>query len=322
MIHSKRIHKLTKQIYQAPMEGVTDYIFRNTFHEFYGGIDKYFTPFICPHEIKGFTAKEKKEILPEHNAGLNVVPQLLGNNPDFFISYIIKLYNLGYDEVNFNLGCPSGTVVAKRRGSGFLGYPDELDRFFDAVFNGVAKQNPDVKLSVKTRLGLSNPDDIIGILDIYNKYPIYELTVHPRVRDDFYNGHVRLEQFEYVYNNALMPVVYNGDLCQISDICTIEEKYPNISATMIGRGLVGRPWLLSGADSESIDFAKFQEFHNTLMTRYSEILSGERPLLFRMKEFIAMWQKSFPEKEKLFKKILKTNHVSEYKAEVNKIFIE
>lgn len=302
------------------MEGVTDYIFRNTYNKFYGGIDKYYTPFICPHELKGFTAKEKKDICIEHNTDIKVVPQLLGNNADYFVSYISKLSDIGYDEININLGCPSGTVVSKRRGSGFLAYPDELNAFLEEVYNRTASLG--IHLSLKTRLGLKDPDEIIKLLDIYNQYPVYELTVHPRVREDYYKGAVRMEQFNYVYANAKMPLVYNGDLCSISDIVEIEDKYPKIVATMLGRGLVGCPWILHAESTYATacpDIQKFKQFHDSLFSQYREILSGDTPLLFRMKEFMAMWQKSFPNNEKLCKNIMKTKSVAEYQSLISQL---
>ena len=172
--------------YLAPLEGITTYIFRNAYHRYFYPMDKYFTPFLVPHSKKGFSAKEKREILPENNEGLYLVPQIMSNHADECLKTIEKLRVYGYKEVNLNMGCPSKTVVSKGRGAGFLAFPEELDYFLDEVFERIS--NTDVKLSIKTRLGRDEPEEFFRILEIYNQYPLEELIIHPRVQKDFYKN--------------------------------------------------------------------------------------------------------------------------------------
>lgn len=176
--------------YFAPMEGITGAVFRRTHHEFFPGIDKYFMPFITPTTQEKLTPRQKRDVLPEYNEGVPAVPQLLTRTAADFIWAANTLASLGYAEVNLNLGCPSGTVTAKGKGAGFLAHPDELDRFLDAVFSACT-----VPISIKTRLGVHDPAEFEALLEIYSRYPVAELTIHPRVRQDFYKGRVREDAF-------------------------------------------------------------------------------------------------------------------------------
>lgn len=193
--------------YFAPMEGITGAVFRRTHHEFFPGIDKYFMPFITPTTQEKLTPRQKRDVLPEYNEGVPAVPQLLTRTAADFIWAANTLASLGYAEVNLNLGCPSGTVTAKGKGAGFLAHPDELDRFLDAVFSACT-----VPISIKTRLGVHDPAEFEALLEIYSRYPVAELTIHPRVRQDFYKGRVREDAFAAALPHCPMPVCYNGDL--------------------------------------------------------------------------------------------------------------
>lgn len=166
--------------YLAPLEGITTYIYRRAYHQHFAPMDKYFTPFLVPHTKKGFSTKEKNDVMPEHSPGMNLVPQIMSNQAESFLHTVEKLKVYGYEEVNLNLGCPSKTVVSKGRGSGFLADPDGLDRFLDEIF-----KKCDVKISIKTRIGKDDPEEFARLLDIYNQYPVEELIIHPRVQKDF-----------------------------------------------------------------------------------------------------------------------------------------
>ena len=185
------------KLYLAPLEGITGWIFRRALHECFGGFDKYFVPFIRPNQMGHFSAREKKDILPDHNEGMYTVPQILTNRPEDFIRTAAKLKEYGYGEINLNLGCPSKTVVTKGRGAGFLAYPDRLDDFLYEVF-----QKCDIRISVKTRLGMEEPEEFGPILEIYNKYPLEELIIHPRVQKDFYKNTPNMEAFAEAWKRA------------------------------------------------------------------------------------------------------------------------
>ena len=184
-------------LYFAPMEGITSYTYRNAHFECFGGSDKYFAPFVVPTANERITLKTLRDLLPENNI-VKVVPQVLGNNWEVFSEFSKKLECLGYDEVNLNFGCPSGTVVKKARGAGILKNLELIDRFLDGAFS-----NSNIKISVKTRVGFDVHDEFENILKVYNKYPLSELIIHPRVREEYYKGKVSTETFEMAYHKSL-----------------------------------------------------------------------------------------------------------------------
>lgn len=306
---------MSNLIYFAPLEGITDSIYRNTFEKYYGGIDKYYTPFLSPNSTMKFTTREFNQINPEKNNIATTVPQLLTNKAEHFLWAVEEIAKLGYKEINFNLGCPSGTVVAKKKGSGLLYYPEELDQMLYEIFSGIKS---DVNISIKTRLGKLDSEEFYEILDIYNKYPIYELTIHPRVQKDFYREPIHPEYFEYAITHAKAPLVFNGDLTSIKDINTAFSKYASINAVMIGRGLISHPELAisykKGLEETPLDLNTFKAFHNDLLAQYTELLSGEKPVLHRMKEFWSFWEINFPDSSKEIKKLRKSNSLAEYKS--------
>ena len=184
------------KIYMAPLEGVTGFVFRNAYEEFYGKgrVDKYFIPFISPNKSKGYTTREQNDIRPEHNVGINTIPQIMANDPGLFLEAAAMLKDMGYKEINLNLGCPSGTVVSKFRGAGFLAQPLELDSFLDKVLS--SSEMKDMHMSVKTRIGLNSHEEFRLLLEIYNDYPLSEVIIHPRVRTDYYKNTPDMEVFK------------------------------------------------------------------------------------------------------------------------------
>ena len=302
--------------YFAPMEGVTGAVYRRTHHEFFPGIDKYFMPFITPTTTGRFTPRQLRDIAPEHNMGVPAVPQLLTKTAADFIWAANALGDMGYAEVNLNLGCPSGTVTAKGKGAGFLGDPDALDRFFDAVFAAVR-----VPVSVKTRLGVHEPAEFDRLLDIYNRYPITELTIHPRVRQDFYKGTVREADFAAALPRCRMPVCYNGDVVTEADVRAIAARYPGLPALMLGRGLIGDPSLIARlrggprADSDTL-----RTFHDTLYARYCDAFGDARIAMLRMKEIWFYHLNLFENSEKHGKRLKKATDPRVYADAAASIF--
>ena len=197
------------RIYLAPMEGVTTFIYRNAHAAVYGPLDKYFTPFLEPHEKRSMKTKERNEVLSQHNEGLYVVPQILTNHAEGFLELTETLQEMGYQEINLNLGCPSKTVVTRGKGAGFLASPEELERFLDMVFKGLPGE---MKLSVKTRIGMEADEEFEKLSAVYNRYPLYELIIHPRLQADYYKNTPRKEVFRYALEKSKAPLCYNGDL--------------------------------------------------------------------------------------------------------------
>ena len=225
------------------------------------------------------------------------------------------LHDLGYPEVNLNLGCPSGTVTAKGKGAGFLAHPDELDRFFDEVF---AKCEG---ISVKTRLGVHEASEFDKLLEIYNRYPITELTIHPRVRQDFYKGKVRESDFAAALPRCSMPVCYNGDLITERDVSAVSERYPDLPAVMIGRALIADPSLVMRlTGGKAADAKMLETFHDTLFVRYCEAFGDSRIAMLRMKEIWFYHLNLFENSEKPGKAIKKAKNAAEFQSAAAAVF--
>ena len=297
--------------YLAPMEGITGYIYRNAVKEYFGvGIAKYFTPFLVVHEKKPVSSKEKNDILPEHNEGINLIPQILTDDALGFLRIEAELSRYGYNEVNLNLGCPSKTVANKGRGSGFLARPGELDDFLYKIFEG---RHGDI--SVKTRIGTTDTDEFKELLEIFNKYPIKELIIHPRLRYEYYKGSPHRDVFYGALERSLNPVCYNGDVYSGSDMDELIKGTQNrLEAVMIGRGMLTDPSLircLSGGKPYTKE--EINEFLRRLREDYSREFSGERPVLQKLKELWSYMGMRFPDKEAAVKNLLKCRSLTELK---------
>jgi tRNA-dihydrouridine synthase len=304
--------------YFAPLEGVTGYIYRNAYQTFFGQIDKYFTPFISPTSNIGFTSRELNDILPEHNQGLPVVPQILANNAEYFIRTVNELTKFGYDEVNLNLGCPSGTVVAKHKGSGFLAQKKQLNEFLEDIFSKAS-----TKISIKTRIGKDSPDEFYELIEIFNKYPLEELIIHPRIQTDFYKNKPNMAVFKEALALSKNPVCYNGDIFNEADYRKLAEMYLSLDAVMLGRGLIANPALIGEIkNNPGIDKAVLKAFHDTVYVGYQEILSGDRNVLFKMKEFWFYMIHLFAKSDKYAKEIRKTERLHDYEAVISRLFQE
>lgn len=314
----------------APMEGITGYVFRNAHHRHFHGIKAYYTPFISPNQTRKFTPRELNDVRPEHNEGVPVIPQILTNKADDFLWAAGRLKELGYTEVNLNLGCPSGTVVAKKRGSGFLEYPMELDEFLYQVCDGLAKVG--MELSVKTRVGKEKPEEFEELLSIYNRYPLKNLIVHPRVQADYYKNHPHMEAFELAVRESRNPVLYNGDLFRRAEIEAFGQKYPGISAVMLGRGLLTNPALAEMKASciaeekagsvPRLTVERIRAFHADVLEGYRKAIPGDKNVLFKMKELWTYLGEAFEDSAKSMKKIRKAQRMEEYQAEVESLLME
>ncbi len=308
------------KIYFAPLEGITGYVFRNAYHKVFekdkNRIDKYFSPFISPGVNQPLTPKELRDIHPDNNKGISLIPQILANNPDDFLLATKYIKELGYDEVNLNLGCPSGTVVSKKKGSGLLAEPDMLKSMLDKIYTST-----DMKVSIKTRIGKDSPDEFPELMEIFNQFPVYELIIHPRIRSDFYKNTPNMGMYNLAYESCTTRLCYNGDVVSRDDFIRIRHEYPKTDSIMIGRGFLQNPMLASMIleDSE-VDLLKIKEFHDLIMESYIEVMSGERPVLFKMKELWFYLINIFVDSDKIAKKIKKAEKLSVYNEVVESLF--
>ena len=304
------------KFYYAPMESITIYLYRNIYEQLFGEIDKYYTPFIMPNVKRTFKTREFQDVLPEHNEGLHIVPQILTKSSEDFIRTAKELKELGYDEVNLNLGCPSRTVVAKQKGSGFLREPEVLDDFLTEIFEAL-----DMKISIKTRIGLRDTEEFEEILSIYNRHPVYELTIHPRLQQEFYKGKPHLDVFEYAVNHSKNPLCYNGDIVTKEDYDNITTRFPDVDAVMIGRGLLRNPALVREIKyGQKLTKRELLKMHDTLYEAYQDYLSGDKNVLYKMKEFWNNAAVMFTNHEKYAKKIRKVQTLKNYEQAVNALF--
>lgn len=302
--------------YLAPMEGITGYIYRNVYNDMFGNIDKYYTPFITTNEKGKLSSRELNEILPEHNKGMNVIPQILSNNADDFIKMTKRLSEYGYKEVNLNLGCPSGTVVSKKRGAGLLSDLGLLDCFLCEIY-----EKAEIDISVKTRIGISDESEFENILAVFEKYPISELIIHPRVREDYYKNKPHMDAFKLAYENSKTKLVYNGDIFNKINNEKLTEEFPDINAIMLGRGVIGNPSLIRRIRKDIVpQKSEIKEFHDRVYNGYQEIFSGNKNALFKMKEIWFYMIHIFEDSEKAYKKIKKAQNAWDYEIAVREIF--
>ncbi|WP_160675972.1 tRNA-dihydrouridine synthase family protein [Clostridium sp. C8-1-8] len=304
--------------YLAPMEGITGYIYRNAYEKFFHNIDKYFTPFIVTNKGSSLKSKELRDALPENNKGINIVPQMLSNDAEDFINTSRKLQQLGYNEVNLNLGCPAGTVVSKNRGSGFLALREELDRFLEEIF-----KMDDIKISIKTRIGKTSPEEFYELIKIYNKYPMEELIIHPRTQKDFYGNKPNLQVFRDAVSLSTNPICYNGDIFTLQDHEEIIKAFPEVNTMMLGRGILANPGLMDEIRNNiNIDKKVLKAFHDEILSTYVEVYNDEKNAMFRMKELWGYMIYIFSDNKKYGKKIRKSQNLSEYKNAVSSLFEE
>lgn len=354
----------------APMEGITGYIYRNAYVKYFGGIDRYYTPFIAN---TGLNHKELNDVLPEHNAvfllgessreraagegpgqsgevkikagasGENagqdeqppprLVPQILTNKAEDFLLIADRLWQMGYSHVNLNLGCPSGTVASRGRGAGFLAYPRELEAFLEEIY-----EKCPLSISIKTRIGVADMEDWEELLEIYGKYPVEELIIHPRIQRDFYRHPIRWEGVElalkyWEHAGSSIPLCYNGEIHSLAEYRALRQRFPQIERVMLGRGVLKNPFLAArmrrweqeqqdsedGTDGDQSRKVLWS-FHQELLHGYREIMSGDQNALFKMKELWTYFGESFPGKSKAIKKIRKAGNMAQYEAAVREVF--
>ncbi|MDO4474869.1 MAG: tRNA-dihydrouridine synthase family protein [Eubacteriales bacterium] len=304
--------------YYAPMEGITGYLHRSVYHSLFDDIDKYFAPFIVPNQNRKLSGKERRDLLPENNQGMNLIPQILTNRAEDYLAYEDIFLSFGYKEININLGCPSKTVVSKYRGSGFLAKPEELDAFLEKIFT-----DRKCRISIKTRVGKDSEDEFPKLLEIYNKYPLEELIIHPRTQKDMYKNTPNIEMYEYAVKNSRNPVCYNGDIFGPTAYRELIEQFPGTEAIMLGRGLLINPGLICVfKDGEMVDKKSIRKYHDRMYEAYIQNMSGEKVILFKMKELWVYLHQLFSNSEKYAKKIRKAQKLYAYESAVNELFDE
>lgn len=290
------------ELYFAPLEGITDFTFRMLHQKYYGGLDRYYIPFLTPTQTHRLAPRDRREVAPENNRDLNAVPQLLTKSAEDFNWAVRELAQLGYGMVNLNLGCPSGTVVPKGKGAGFLAWPDRLDAFLEEIFTAAV-----LPISIKTRLGMYDPAEFKRLITIYQRYPICELIVHPRTRQDMYQGPLHPAYYQEARKAFSCPVCYNGDLKTVAQIRDLALQADAPQAAMIGRGLLANPALALQCRGKTVEVETLAAFCEALSQAYLERFGNRKNTLMRMKCLWSYWLEDHPHREALWRKMRKCN---------------
>lgn len=302
------------ELYLAPMEGITTYTYRNLHEELFGGCDAYYAPFIVPSGNEKLRIKSLRDIAPENN-NVNLKVQVMCTTKTQFENFAVKVKEIGYDEVNLNLGCPSGTVVKKARGSGALKNPDALDEMLGGIF-----EMEDIKISIKTRTGFYSHDEFENLMKIYAKYPVSKLIVHPRIREEYYKGKPNLESFKRAYEISKDNLCYNGDIFSVRDYLEIKEKFPGINSVMIGRGCVRNPAIFREIRGvKRLSTAELVKFSNMIEERYVGIYRTETNVLHKLKEIWMQAILNYPEENKITKAVKKSRNLAELNSAINSL---
>jgi len=303
----------------APMKGFTDCVFRHVFAEHFSGFDLAIAPFIASKRDCSVRRRHVRDVWPENNTRLPVVPQILSKVATDFSAMANYLYDMGYSTVNWNLGCPSPMVASKKRGSGLLPYTDRIDEFLE---DSLLKMKG--SLSIKIRLGWRTRAEIIKLLPVLNQYPLEEIIIHPRTGMQAYEGGVDLETFEKCLPGLTHPVVYNGDIRTLEDFHCLSRRFREIDRWMIGRGFLANPFLpyviKAGQDDLDDKIQTLQRFHGALFSAYAGTLKGPSHLLKKMKGLWRYFSLAFEPFAKTMKKIKKSTRPEQYLDQVNRFF--
>ncbi len=300
----------------APIRGITDCHFRTLFHHHFPGFDSALAPFINPQRHSQFNAGQLKDVLPGANQELAVVPQLLHTNPEDFLFLASRLQELGYKEVNWNLGCPAPMVTRKHRGSGLLPFPDQILAFLDQVIPKL-----EIQLSIKTRLGYASNRELFDLLPQLDQYPLTEIIIHGRLGSQMYRGEIDKNGFEHCLQRSGHPIVYNGDITSKKIFDTLQQQFSTINKWMIGRGALANPFLPAEIKGEVISDKqqRLQSFHDELYACYTELLDGPAHLMGRMKQLWIYLSASFPPQHRTWKLIKKCKTESRYQEIMKKL---
>ena len=304
----------------SPLQGFTDFRFRNAQNKLFGGIDTFYSPYIRLNGKMIIKPSYERDLLPENNLDLEVIPQVITNDADEFLFVAKYVRELGYKELNWNLGCPYPMVTKSGMGSGMIGNPEKINHVLER-----AHAESDIIVSMKMRLGYDSTEEILGVLPILDQYPIKNIAIHARIGKQLYKGGVHLDAFQQCIDNTKHKLYYNGDITSVAKFQEMQQRFPTINHWMIGRGLIADPFLPSMIKNNTIDYPEnkiklFNAFHDTLYAIYSESLSGSTHILLKMYHLWEYFSATFSNPHKVLKKIKKAQSIRNYEAAVAEIF--
>ncbi|MEN8810829.1 MAG: tRNA-dihydrouridine synthase family protein [Flavobacteriales bacterium] len=306
----------------SPLQGFTDFRLRNAFHYYFGGIDTFYSPYIRLNGKLVIKGAYERDILPENNSTLNVIPQVMTNDADEFLFVVKFIQQFGYKELNWNLGCPYPMVTKQGMGSGLVKNTEQIRHILQRVHN-----ETDIVVSMKMRMGYDDASEILDTLPMLDEFPIKNIAIHARIGKQLYKGGVDLEGFQRCVDKAKHTLYYNGDITTVDSFRKIRNQFPSIEHFMIGRGLISDPFLPQMIQNDSIEYPEnrwqiFKEFHDRIYQEYDEYLSGPTPIKMKMRGFWEFFALSFDNPQKTFKKIKKANNAVQYNQATREIFRE
>lgn len=304
----------------SPLQGFTDFRFRNAFHHYFGGIDTFYAPYIRMNGKMVIKNSYKRDLAIENNDTLEVIPQIMTNSDEEFLFVVKYIQELGYKELNWNLGCPYPMVTKQGMGSGLICNPEKIDHILDRVHS-----ETDITVSMKMRMGYETPEEIQDVFPILDKYPLKNIAIHARIGKQLYKGGVDLDSFQKCVDNTKHKLYYNGDITSVTSFKELQERFPSIDHWMIGRGLIADPFLPQMIKDNTTTYPEnsmqiFKEFHDTIFQQYDEFLSGPTPIRMKMLGFWEYFAQSFDNPQKVFKLIKKAKNLKSYEVAIAEIF--
>jgi tRNA-dihydrouridine synthase len=304
----------------SPLQGFTDYRFRNAFQHYFGGIDTFYSPYIKLNGKLAIKGSYERDILPENNTTLEVIPQIITNDAEEFLFVANYVQQLGYKELNWNLGCPYPMVAKCGMGSGLIRNTTQIEHILQRVH-----EETNIIVSMKMRMGYENPTEILDVFPILDHFPIKNIAIHARIGKQLYRGGVDLDSFQKCLDHTKHKIYYNGDITSVEKLRMMQDRFPSIDHWMIGRGLISDPFLPSMIKNNTTEYPKnrleiFESFHDTIYHDYDAYLSGPTPIRMKMLGFWEYFSESFSNPQKTFKKIKKAGNSKNYEAAVKEIF--
>ncbi len=311
---------MSHTLLSSPLQGFTDFRFRNAFDKYFGGIDTFYSPYIRLNGKLIVKPAYERDILPKNNTVAEVIPQVMTNDADEFLFVANYVKQFGYKELNWNLGCPYPMVTKRGMGSGLISEAEKIDAILDKVHS-----ESDILVSMKMRMGYENSEEILDTFPILDKYPLKNIAIHARIGKQLYKGGVDLDAFQKCVENTSHKLYYNGDITSVEVFNQLKERFPTIDHWMIGRGLISDPFLPSMIKNNTIEYPgnkieAFSKFHDTLYQAYSEQLSGPKHITMKMYHFWEYFASTFNNPRKSLKKIKKAKSIQDYDRAVREIF--
>jgi tRNA-dihydrouridine synthase len=304
----------------SPLQGFTDFRFRNAQNKLFGGIDTFYSPYIRLNGKLVIKPSYQRDLQLDNNLDLEVIPQVITNDAEEFLFVAKYVLELGYKELNWNLGCPYPMVTKSGMGSGLISNTEKINHILERAHN-----ETDILVSMKMRLGYESPQEILDVLPILDKYPLKNIAIHARLGKQLYKGGVDLDGFQKCIDQAKHTLYYNGDITSVEGFREMQERFPSISHWMIGRGLIADPFLPTMIKNDTTEYPAnkielFSAFHDTLYAIYSESLSGSTHILLKMYHLWEYFSTTFSNPHKVLKKIKKAQSIRNYEAAVAEIF--